>query len=422
MRNKFSKIINKIFPQQLPKKMAVAVSGGIDSMALAFLLRELEGVELIYVTVDHKFRKDSGKEAVFVGDVLKKGGFEHVILESYLENQPQSNIESELREVRYNLLVSFCKEYGIDYLFIAHHEQDLAENFLIRLFRGSGIDGLASMDYITEFEGVNLVRPLLDFQKSELRKYLEDTEVPWVEDESNDDEKYLRNKIRGFLSGLKDSHLINQRIALASKSILQSRQIIEEEMVENSSKILEFNKLGFFLLKINSFKELHEQKAKRYLAWALMDVSGSEYKPRMNDLENLYEWIICDKKHKPRSCYGCVIEKFDDGKLIIYRERARIEKKKFFDGMVWDRRFILEGKEEEGVFIDIMDAEEFNDLIKSNLMKFRDLKNPLKKVFYTVPVLKKGVEIISIPSIGYGKESVAVRNKLNTKLANLCQS
>ena len=427
---KFKEVIDKIFPGKLPQKIAVAVSGGIDSMSLVFLLKELTKNHPEAITaliVDHKIRENSLREATSVKQILESHNIKCEILESYLEKAPIANIEANLRQVRYDLLNKFCSENGIKYLFVGHHQQDNAENFLIRLFRGSGVDGLAAIDYISDFGEIKIARPLLDFDKEDLKQYLERGGIKWFEDESNEDEKYLRNKIRKFLNSLDNKELINQRIGLASRLILNNKKIIEKYLSTNSSKFLEFNELGYFLLKKDNFNQLIAEEALHYLALALMEVSGNYYKPRLQQLENLYFWISNDKEHKKccqeKTCfYGCIIEKYDDSNLIIYREKSKIEKLKIKEPkFIWDNRFKIsidfDGLRDISTYeIASIDAEEFNKLkIKGPLPR------TLKNIIYTLPVFKKNGEIVAIPLLQYYKndeliDKISINFDKKTKL------
>ena len=141
----FSQKLTAIFAEKLPNKIAVAVSGGCDSVSLTMLLDEFcreKKIKLFAVTVDHKMREGSMLEALELGKILAEKKISHEILEiSHLEI-PQKNIEGLLRELRYGLLHDFCEKNKIEHLFLGHHCGDVAENFLIRLFRGSGLDGL----------------------------------------------------------------------------------------------------------------------------------------------------------------------------------------------------------------------------------------------------------------------------------------
>ncbi|MFT6331949.1 MAG: tRNA(Ile)-lysidine synthase [Lentimonas sp.] len=201
----------------------------------------------------------------------------------------------------------FCQKNKIKHLFLGHHQDDLAENFLIRLFRGSGIDGLAAMNKITNFQEIKLIRPFLEFSKTDLTQYLQNKKISWVEDESNEDEKFLRNKIRNFLKNLPDSEIINSRISLASNAILEAKEILQKETKKNFPKIFRKCDVGF-LLDLEKFRKLEKMVATRYLSFALMKISQRIYKPRFKKLERIYQLILDGKLSKKEEFYGCLIE------------------------------------------------------------------------------------------------------------------
>ena len=323
IEKEFSQIINKIFAKKLPKRIAVAVSGGLDSMALLSLLSKTFGdeIQIFCLTIDHNVRQNSGQDAQFVADFCTQNSLSCTILKSYLETSPEVDIEGSLREVRYNLLTEFCQKNKIDNLLIAHHNQDLAENFLIRLFRGSGIDGLAAMDEVSQINKINIIRPLLGFFKDDLKQYLQTKKISWVEDETNEDEKFLRNKIRKFLQSLPDNQVINSRISLASQAILQAKKILEKETKRNFPKIFKSSDLGF-VVDIKKFQKLEKPNAARYLGLALMQISSRVYKPRLKKLERIYQLMMENKLSKKEEFYGCELQKLNEQEVLISKKSA----------------------------------------------------------------------------------------------------
>lgn len=305
----------------LPKKIAVAVSGGADSLALTLLLQQFcltKKIKLLAITVDHKMRQSSSNEALALGKILKKQKISHQILEiSSLENIA-SNAEAKMREARYELLHQFCLKEKIEFLFLGHHLGDVAENFLIRLFRGSGLDGLSTISEVADFKKIKLVRPLLDVDKSELINFLQSQKIQWFEDESNEDEKFLRNKIRKFFESFPEKNLIQKRIKNASDEISGMRDFFDDLMLKEASQILTLDPSGYFLIDHKNLKKTNEKFALKILALAAMEVSGKNYKPRLRDLKSFYKFLIENEKIKRRDFYGCFIEQHD-GKLLALK-------------------------------------------------------------------------------------------------------
>ena len=155
---------------RIQEDFIVAISGGPDSLALAFLTKIYslkKGINCKYFIVDHKLRKESTIEANQVKKILKKLKIQADILTWY-GKKPKNNIQSIARKKRYDLLFSKCKQFNIQNLVVGHHLDDLFENFLIRMLRGSGLKGLISLEKKTILNQINLIRPLLSFSKNDL--------------------------------------------------------------------------------------------------------------------------------------------------------------------------------------------------------------------------------------------------------------
>src|SRR6056300_1164132 len=156
---------------EIKDDFAVAVSGGPDSLALTFLTKIYAlkyNLNCKYFIVDHRLRKESTQEAKRVKKILKNFGIKLEIL-TWKEKKPLSNIQSLARKKRYELLFLKCKSFKISNLIIGHHLNDLIENFFIRMIRGSGLKGLVSLEKKTTIDEINLIRPLLEFEKKHLK-------------------------------------------------------------------------------------------------------------------------------------------------------------------------------------------------------------------------------------------------------------
>lgn len=327
VKEEFLQKICEIFANnKLPKKLAVAVSGGSDSLALVWLLDEFcanKKIKLVALTVDHKMRKASSKEAMEVKKILEKKKIIHEILSVDAKKLPIKNIENALREMRYELLLDYCKKHKISHLFLGHIIGDVAENFLIRLFRGSGLDGLSTMAEVSEVNKIKLVRPLLNFEKADLQRYLQAQKVKWFEDESNLDEKFLRNKIRRFFAEFEERNLIHKRIKNASDEIAKMRDLFDAMMLAEAAQILRFEADEFFLIDQQKLRNLDEKFALKILSLVAMEVSGKNYKPRLKDLKNFYEFLQKNSVKKSSNFYGCEILQYDERHLLLRAQKPR---------------------------------------------------------------------------------------------------
>lgn len=328
-------ILNNFFQNNFTKPVkafAVAVSGGVDSLALTFLLRDfcLENkIKLFAVTVDHKMRQSSSQEAAALSKILQKNKITHKILTINKKDLPKSNIEANLREARYQMLYNFCSKNKIDHLFLGHHLGDVAENFLIRLFRGSQLDGLSAMQEVSQYKKIKLCRPLLNTEKDQLKKYLQAKKIKWFEDESNDDEKFLRNKIRKFFEQFEEKNLIQKRIKNAAETIKESKDFIDDILLREAANCLAFKEDGSFILNLKNYQKISPKIALKILSLTLIEASGNPYKPRLDGLKNFEKNILILKKGKKKNFYGCMARLLNNSEapsvkteklLLIYRD------------------------------------------------------------------------------------------------------
>ncbi len=327
MNNEYKNITNNIeevFKNFFIKKqIAVAISGGCDSMALTLALNDFckeNKIKIYALTIDHGLRKNSKNEAKKVGELLKKFDISHKILAIPQKQIPHKNIEANLREIRYEILTNFCKKNHLEFLFVGHHIGDIAENFLIRLFRGSGLDGLSPIQKISEINGVKIIRPFLEISKDELKNYLIAKNIEWFEDETNDDEKFLRNKIRKFLASFDDKNLLEKRIYNASLEISKTRDFFDEIMDGYELEIIEQNADNLIIINRHKLAGINPAIALKILAKILMKIGEKKYKPRKEKLIRFYEYLIAEGVIKKREFYGCVCEKYGDERVKICRK------------------------------------------------------------------------------------------------------
>ena len=211
------------------KTLLIAVSGGPDSLALAALAKAYSykhKCKIYYVLIDHNIRKNSSKEAQSVKNLLKR----HQIKLNILKNKKQitKNIQSQAREVRYNLLVNFCKTKNIKIILTAHNLEDQVETFFIRLSRGSGLHGLSSMKQINTIKNNTiLARPLLSLRKLQLIKISKIIFGKYYKDPTNNNTKYLRTRIRKFKKTLEKSGIHYDQIFKSIENLSSSRDTLD---------------------------------------------------------------------------------------------------------------------------------------------------------------------------------------------------
>ena len=312
--HKFTKEINENFIFEKHPKIAVAVSGGPDSLALTLLSKawlDSIGGTVICLTVNHNLRKEAQAEALYTKNLCKKYDIEHHIL--YWQGTTRlSNIQKQAREARRDLLTDWCKKHNIKYLFLAHTEDDLVETFFIRLFRGSGTQGLSSIAALSYYNDINIVRPLLSFKKEELEHYLTIQNIEWIKDPSNYNNQFLRTKIRKLLRSeemqdIMPYNLLLDRCTKGITSIQNVNHLIEEQKTKILSEITKTHPEGYITIELEQFTKLPTELALNILASCLMQISGKYYRPRFNSLQNLYKRLIL-KEQKTTTLWSCKVK------------------------------------------------------------------------------------------------------------------
>ena len=182
-------------------RLGLAVSGGPDSLALLLLVADIRPGDVEAATVDHSLRPESRAEAQQVARICKRLGVPHTILTAKWREKPETAIQERARMMRYRLLAQWARERGIKALMTAHHLEDQAETFIMRLARGAGVKGLAAMRPVSPaVGGVALVRPLLGWQHFDLQAICVSAGVDPIQDPSNDDDRFERVRIRKALA------------------------------------------------------------------------------------------------------------------------------------------------------------------------------------------------------------------------------
>lgn len=206
--------------------MAIAVSGGADSIALFHILREsFPAKRILAYTVDHGLRQESALEAMLVHRQLSRLA-QHRVLR-WEGPKPETGLQDAARAARYDLLLQACIEDDVTLLCTAHHADDQAETVLHRLAKGSGLDGLCGMRAVTELIGVSLLRPLLDVSHDDLLAYCEDNDLSWFEDPSNQNEKFARVRLRAARKVLETEGLTNERLNRLSHRLNRAREALD---------------------------------------------------------------------------------------------------------------------------------------------------------------------------------------------------
>lgn len=310
-------------------KIAVAVSGGPDSMALLAVACEYAKKHNIYLhalTVDHGLRLDAKGEADMVGEWVtaqKSKLFHHDIL-TWEGGKPDSGIMEAARTARYDLMAKYCGAHNIPVLFVAHHQDDQAETFLIRLSKGSGLDGLVAMQEVRNFnEDLKILRPFLQTSKSELVEYCDSNGIPFASDPSNENVNYLRPRLRQSMAVLAEEGLTAKRLAVTASRLNRARRALED-ITDSAYHACLLTQTA----EDQSFDWLKLQACPEEIAFRVVQAAienlreGADYNIRMDRLESLFESLWQDpQSFKPRTLGGFVISLHKKPQFVLVIEK-----------------------------------------------------------------------------------------------------
>ncbi len=280
--------------------LAVAVSGGPDSMALLHQLstqasRQKKKIRIHALTVDHGLRPESATEAIAVGVWVKDWPLvTHHVLQ-WKGRKPATAIQERAREKRYELMVGFCAAHGIERLYLAHHQTDQAETFLFRLAKGSGLDGLAGMGAEVRYKDTDLLlcRPFLNLSKAEIESYCAGHGIPFVQDRSNENRDYARVRLRQSLPVLEREGLSEKRLATTAARLQRAREALDfyaREIMESALVV----KGDTASLRLENLVSAPEEIRIRVVRKVIADLGADGYGPRLERLETLLGAAFAD--------------------------------------------------------------------------------------------------------------------------------
>ncbi len=256
--------------------IAVAVSGGRDSLALALLAQDwaaARGGRVIGLIVDHGLRAEAAAEAAATLRVLSQHGIGGVILR-WAGAKPSSGVQEAARVARYRLLRDECRRREILHLLLGHHADDQAETVAMRTVRRSGPDGLAGMAAVVEQPEVRVLRPLLGIPRSRLTATLLGRGVAWLDDPSNIDPRFERARLRA-----------GERLPMAVPTAATERPLRERNLALAALDTLEFQPDGTTAIERAAFLRLGRDLQASLLSRVVQAVGAGNHPPRRDRLE-----------------------------------------------------------------------------------------------------------------------------------------
>lgn len=390
-------------PFEARPRLAVAVSGGPDSLALCLLAARWAGArggQVIGLIVDHGLRTGSAAEARQTATWLAAHGVAHEVL-TWRGPKPASAIQATARAARYTLLQDWCRNAAILHLLLAHHADDQAETAALRRARGSGPDGLAGMPAVREVPGLRLVRPLLGVPKARLIATLKTARQPWLDDPSNRALRFARSRLR--LGPAIDVPALCAIAASAADARTRLDLAVAAWLVETTR----IDPAGFALLARTALRNAALELARRALQQILATIGGGAYPPRQARLGGLLELVRSPAGAVRRTLAGCRI--VDHGAALLFCREAgairHIAPLPARGALVWDDRYVLQARRhgmspEPGLSVRAL-GQSSRSVLSVTPPARRALRRRLPAaVLPSLPALWQGNRLVAVPHLG----------------------
>ncbi len=321
----------------MDQTIGVALSGGGDSVALLHLCRAA-GVRVEAVTVDHGLRADSAAEAAAVAADCARLGVRHEV-RVWQHGAVPGNLMDAARRARMELIRDWAVARGIGVVALGHTRDDQAETLLMGLARAAGIDGLAGMRPAWEEGGVRFVRPLLDAGRAELREWLAAKAIGWVDDPTNENDRFARVKARKAVAMLEPLGISVSGLAAVARNLAEAREALEAATADAASRVVT-EAAGALAFDAAGFSALPAELRRRLVVAALAWIARADYAPRADAVARLAA-AICEGRDA--TLWGCRLRRG-----VLMREAKATGAGA---GALWDGRWVIEGPWRPGLAV-----------------------------------------------------------------------
>ena len=399
----FYKKLNNFTNIEKIRKIAVSLSGGMDSICLTFILHNIcqkNNILLIAIIINHNFKKKTIKDSKDLLKYLKRYSINCSLL-TWHHDKISSNIQKKARNARYRMLHYFCNANNIQYLFIGHTYNDQAETVLLRMLRGSGVDGIGGVNIFTKINDIKIIRPLLIFLKFQIINFLIKERLLWFEDISNSNVKFKRIQIRNLINCIDVNLEFTEKINSLSFNIQRIKQFIKLYTIKLFTKYCKMHTLGYLSMNKVNFSNLNEEIKLRLIKYIIRyirnDVLISPIK--LQNLDVILNNLESSNKKNITLC-KCKIFLFGIY-MYIYKEYNYIEPKKLLlkGENLWDKRY--------KIHVNIDDFKIFK-ITKRLWYKIKPKNynsNIFQNVIFSTPVCflkKKNIYILPLQNIVVG--------------------
>jgi tRNA(Ile)-lysidine synthase len=316
----------------------IAVSGGSDSMALLHLIAECRnGPCPLVMTVNHGLRPEAVSEVHSVAEACAALGLKQVTL-SWSGWDGVGNLQAEARAARYRLLADCARENGIGTVLLGHTADDVAETFLMRIARGSGIEGLSAMKHTFQRHGVTFARPLITASRADLRSYLTDRGLTWSDDPSNEDDSFQRVKMRKLLLDLAAAGLTVMRLQETATRLEDARLIVMDAVRDLASQAT-YGATGTISLNDASTNGVQPEVRRLFWTKVIQWMGQTDYAPRADAVSG----CLNRARNEGRAQVGGCDLLYENQTLILMREGHALRDIACPTSEIWDGKWQLSG-------------------------------------------------------------------------------
>jgi tRNA(Ile)-lysidine synthetase-like protein len=334
--NNFFNIVDNVVLKYTNMKLAIAVSGGIDSTTLALLIdlwskeNKKYNIDITAIIVDHQLREESAEEAQNISFFLKQLNIKSFILKRN-KNPLHTKIQEQARFDRYELLNKFCLENSIPYLFIAHHLDDDLETYMMRANKGENIVGLSGISIKTILQNTTILRPLLRYSKKEIINFfdtlIKNNKDLIAKDPSNFNAKFERVRARFALEKKTSTEKIKLQDTLNIEK--ENRAIFEANFMDFIVKECFINIFGVILINLENFLQNKESFKIYSLRILLKYVGGKEFL-KINQINLALQNLYLYRKINIANCI-VMIKTYNKIKYIKIYKESKVKDKEFLE-------------------------------------------------------------------------------------------
>lgn len=387
-------------PFESKPHVAVACSGGADSMALALLVAGWAtacGGRVTALVVDHGLRPDSAAEAACTLERLAARGIAAIPF-ARAGARLGGNMHAAARDLRYRLMGEWCREAGVLHLALGHHREDQAATLLARLARGSGVDGLAAMAPVQETAWGRLIRPLLPVAAVRLRATLATAGQMHAEDASNRDRRFQRTRLRALAEEMDGQ--APARLAATARRLGRARMALDAMTADFLARHALLRPEGYALVAANAFPGMVDEVALRGLSRLLACIGGRRHPPQEAPLERLMAelrqgWPVA------ATLAGCRVLRRRDAVLICREPAAAAEVQPALGRVTWDGRFRVDVAYGAGCEIRRLGRSGWAQVAAARpALRNCGIPPPVRPA---LPALWRGMEVVMVPHAEYAR-------------------